>query len=176
MALAAFCIQLSATSNWGSGAAADGSRYKVSPVGLRRALVASDGSAGEACRWWPAGAGNMQLCVVTPGGRAAFARLRAAYPLLSVALWTAVVSLFLQVLRLPRQIAVRAALAWFVTLLVATATICVTYNAPRALVVLTGRPVTYGALGLWMAIAAMVSSGASGALVVKVKDEERPGA
>jgi hypothetical protein len=167
MALAAFCIQLSATSNWGSGAAADGSRYELSPVGLRRALPAVDGSASDACRWWPAGAGNAQLCSVALDGRAAFARLRAAYPLLIVALWTAVVSLFLQVLRVPRALPIRRGSAWLVTVLVVIATACLTTSASHALIVITGRPITYGALGVWMAIAALVFSGASGALQLK---------
>jgi hypothetical protein len=154
-------MQRSATIAWGSATAADGSRVRISPIGLSRVAVSSDATTGASCRWWPEG-GDAALCATAAGGERAFANLRRAYPLLSVALWTAVVALFLQVLRIPRLPGVRAGITWMAAACCGAAVLSVVIGAQRALAVLIGRPVAYLTPGSVLVMLAMVLAVTSG--------------
>jgi hypothetical protein len=79
----------------------------------------------------------------------------------------AVISLFLQVLRIPRGPVIRVAVTWSVTLLSAGAVMVVLRDAPRAMAVLVGRPASYGAAGFWLACTAFVCSLVSGVLQLR---------
>lgn len=96
---AAVALQRSATRSWASARPADGSMLLLSPIGLRQV---GPGATTQECRWWPR-LGSESLCAAVPGQEAALARLRRAYPLVVIAMWTAVAVLFLAVLRIPRR-------------------------------------------------------------------------
>jgi hypothetical protein len=172
MGVTAFCIQRGATLAWGRALAPNGTRYKVSPIGLARVLTpARPVSLEVGCRWWPRGAGDASLCAVAPNGTSAFRRLRAAYPTLMVALWLSVIALFLQVLRVPRPLLARVAVTLAVAVLTATAVVLVTSSAEHALVVLDRLDVRYGSWGFSLVLSAFVSSALSGILLLS----RRPG-
>lgn len=97
--IAAIALQRGATLPVATAPLADGTRVEVSPIGLVR--MAAAGSPGAECRWWPR-LGDPSLCAVAEGGAAAMARVRRAYPATMIALWVSVLSLFLNVLRIPR--------------------------------------------------------------------------
>ena len=92
------------------------------------------------------------MCAVAPNADPEFKRIKKAYPLLVVALWVAVVALFLQVLRLPRFPSVRAVVTGSAGLLVAVAVVLLVRDAGRALAVFSGVDVRFGALGFTLAI------------------------
>lgn len=98
LALTAILLQRSATTAWSGGQAPDGLRYEVSPIGVAR--FDSSGAAAGSCRWWPR-LGDVALCEVADPS--AFAWLRRAYPFTVLALWTSVLALFLNALRVPRR-------------------------------------------------------------------------
>ena len=160
--LAALALQRGTTLSWGHAAAAEGARIEVSAIGLTK--VAADPAATGSptrCRWWPA-AGDAALCAVVPGATDAFRRLRVAYPLLSIAIWLAVVSLFLQVLHVPRRAGWRVALTWSVAILGAAAVALVTTSAQGALAALEGSVVRYSAPGFFLVVAAVLLSATAG--------------
>ena len=101
IAVSAILFQLAATRPWAEGRSQYGSRLEVSPIGVADFGLSSD-TARAQCRWWPR-IGDATLCEVAPGGEAAMTRLRRAYPLAVVALWTSVLALFLVALRVPRS-------------------------------------------------------------------------
>jgi hypothetical protein len=136
--VAAILFQRSATLSWIETTAADGARYEVSPIGVRQYRDAASRPESE-CRWWPR-LGDLQLCAINDiGGTAQMKWLRRAYPLTVAALWTAVLALFLNALRIPRQapaLHVIAALA--PSVLGSMALWSVWSGATRALAVLEG--------------------------------------
>ena len=91
------------------------------------------------CRWWPK-LGDEQLCAINDtGGANQMKWLRRAYPFTVMALWTAVLALFLTALRVPRQAPVVRIIATLApSVLGAVALWCVWSGAPRALAVLEG--------------------------------------
>lgn len=99
--IAAIALQRGATLPVASAAMADGGRVAVSPIGLVR--YQPDGSSGAECRWWPR-LGDAELCAVAESGVTAMQRVRRAYPATMIALWVSVLSLFLNVLRIPRSL------------------------------------------------------------------------
>jgi hypothetical protein len=138
LVFAALLFQRSATASWIETRAADGARYTVSPIGLSEYR----NDERRECRWWPT-LGDQVLCMMNDvGGLRPMTWLRRAYPLTVAALWTAVLALFLNALRIPRQapaIQVIAALAPSVLGAVALWTIW--SGSTRALAVLEGlRP------------------------------------
>jgi hypothetical protein len=102
ISLAAILFQRSATATWfETRAAATNHHLLISPIGLQDWGPATENSALGQCRWWPK-LGDAQLCALTPGGEAAMSRVRRAYPLTVISLWTSVLALFLVALRIPR--------------------------------------------------------------------------
>lgn len=150
IAVAAFLIQRSATIPWGVADSADGQRLAVSPIGVTQLHPAPQPATSGQCRWWPS-AGNAALCAVAPDGAAALSQLRRVYPLVSVALWLAIASLFLQVLRLPQAPLARAVATAGVSALVAAALGTFLTSSVRALAVLAGRELQIGTPGTAMA-------------------------
>ena len=147
LVFAAILFQGSATSSWIETTAADGVRYQVSPIGVRQYRDTGTRLESE-CRWWPR-LGSQQLCAVNDvGGATQMKWLKRAYPLTVAALWTAVLALFLNALRVPRQapsIQVIAALA--PSVLGSVALWSMWSGATRALAVLEGlspQPVMNG--------------------------------
>src|SRR5690606_31800326 len=137
IALAAFAIQRGATSPWAWSPSSDGGRVEITPVGVTQR--AGDGTIARDCRWWPTH-GDAALCAPGSGGEKAIARLRAVYPLLSVALWVAVAGLFVQVLQVPRPALARAALTWIVPALCLAAIVWFATSARPALAILEDLP------------------------------------
>jgi hypothetical protein len=100
--LSAILFQRSATAPWAEGRAADGRHLQVSPIGIADFGLGTTGTPATECRWWPK-LGDANLCAAAPGGDAFMKRLRRAYPLVVAALWTSVLALFLNALRIPRR-------------------------------------------------------------------------
>ena len=85
--LAAAFLYPIAPLSWGGADAPDGTRFKVSLVGLSHVLKPHQTvSPIENCRWLPP-AGDNGLCRVKPGAEGAFFRLRAAYWTLWLGFW-----------------------------------------------------------------------------------------
>lgn len=101
IAVSAILFQLAATRPWAEGRSAYGNRLEVTPIGIDDFGLASR-TAIVQCRWWPR-VGDATLCEVAPNGEAAMTRLKRAYPLAVVALWTSILALFLVALRVPRS-------------------------------------------------------------------------
>lgn len=102
IAVSAILFQQSATRPWAEGRGPAGNRLAVSPIGIADYGLGTTGTAPVECRWWPK-VGNEALCEVAPDGQAAMTRLRRAYPLAVVSLWTSILALFLVALRVPRR-------------------------------------------------------------------------
>jgi hypothetical protein len=102
IAVSAILFQQSVTRPWAEGRGSAGNRLAVSPIGLADYGPGTSGTAPVECRWWPK-VGNETLCEIAPGGEAAMTRLRRAYPLAVVSLWTSILALFLVALRIPRS-------------------------------------------------------------------------
>ena len=98
----ALLFQQSATATWAEARAGDGRRLQVSPIGLTDFGLGTTGTPSTECRWWPK-LGDAELCAVAPDGAMQMTWLRRAYPLVVIAMWTAVLALFLIALRIPRQ-------------------------------------------------------------------------
>lgn len=139
--LAAASLHPTAPLAWGGADAPDGTRFKVSLVGLSHVLdLHRTVSPSRDCRWAPP-SGDAELCRVAPEGEAAFIRLRAVLPALRLAVGLCVVAAGLSLsrrapirLRLAATLAAAAAPA-LVMLLFAT-------SAGAALSVL--RPLHFG--------------------------------
>ena len=114
----------------------------------------------RSCRWWPEGAGDDSLCAKTVNEDAAYQRLRGTYPLLSVAVWLAVASLFLQTLRLPKSPGVRMSVTALVTVLTVAAVVGLLSGVDGAQS-LAGEPLSLGALGFYLALIGAVCAGLS---------------
>lgn len=167
LALAAILLQRSATAPWMSGHGSDGARYEVSPIGLTR--FDAPGAAGVACRWWPR-LGDTDLCAIADAG--SFVWLRRAYPFTVLALWTAVLALFLNALRVPRRrTTVRTVATAAVPALSLLALWCLFVAGPRALAAIAQMPVRPLAGGFGLMATATAMAGAAFALLVA----SRPG-
>lgn len=78
---AALLVLSSLKMGWGGGDAADGTRYKISPIGLSHVLKPHQTvSPAENCRWYFGGP-ELEPCRIAAGGAAAFGRLRLVVPL-----------------------------------------------------------------------------------------------
>lgn len=100
LAVSALFFQRSATTQWVEARAADGRRIQVSPIGIVDFGLGTSGTAPTECRWWPK-LGSEELCAEAPDGARAMKSLRRAYPLVVVAMWTAILAIFLTALRIP---------------------------------------------------------------------------
>jgi hypothetical protein len=162
IALAAFALQRGATLPLGVAPLPRGERYEVTPVGLAHVAPVGDSTLVLLdCRWWPR-YGDPTLCAV--GSDSASRRLRLVYPLLSVALWVAIGALFLQVLRVPRQVGIRRGVTWLVSALAVAALVMFASSAKSALNVLGAVDLHYTTLGTLLVVGAALLAAASGAL------------
>lgn len=85
LVLAAAALQSSSTLGWGGADAADGSRFKASPVGLSHVLTPDRPTSRTVECGWHAASGYASPCAVAPGGEGAFGRLRVVYPMVLLA-------------------------------------------------------------------------------------------
>lgn len=102
IAISAILFQQAVTRPWAEGRGPAGNRLAVSPIGIANFGLGTTGTAPVECRWWPK-VGDESLCEIAPDGEAAMTRLRRAYPLAVVSLWTSILALFLVALRIPRR-------------------------------------------------------------------------
>lgn len=164
IAVSAIALQRGATAPWAEGTTPDGTRLIVSPIGL----VQSSADASVApieCRWWPR-LGNPELCAVVPGGEAAMSRLRRAYPFIVVAMWTAVLALFLNALNIPRRFPWVGATVTVVASAFAAAAVWAVSAASQAFPALSGAALRYNQSGyLSVAGAALLTALATGLLM-----------
>jgi hypothetical protein len=101
LGVSAIAFQQGATRPWAIATTTDGARIAVSPIGLARSSAGGDGAASVECRWWPR-IGNADLCAEAVPSSGAW--VRRSYPLAVAAIWTAVLALFLNALRIPRRL------------------------------------------------------------------------
>lgn len=174
IATSALCLQLAATSPWVRALAATGTIYKVSPIGLASWPSPSASTPTAECRWWPK-IGNAELCAIAPSGDAALVRLRRAYPLAVVAMWSGILALFLNALRLPRQSrGVRIVSAAISPLLAVGALWSVANSAGPALVVLDGLTLDPILPGYALIVTAIACGAAATMLLLSSKGQVVP--
>ncbi len=83
--LAGLALYSASTLGWGAADAPDGTRYKVSPVGLSHVLAPHQPVSKTIDCGWYAISGYAASCTVAAEGEAAFRQLRAVYPLVIAA-------------------------------------------------------------------------------------------
>lgn len=166
IALSAILFQRSATSTWAEGRAANMHRVQVSPIGIRDfGPDASDAPIAE-CRWWPK-LGDEALCAIAPGGEADMARIRRAYPLTVVSLWTSVLALFLVALRIPRRApATGIVVTMIVPVFAVLALWSLASSGRRALTVLASSNISVEPLGFGVMFAGALFMAIAGGLLV----------
>jgi hypothetical protein len=169
IAASAVALQRGATAPWGRAATASGD-LRLSPIGLVR--LSGDETVTE-CRWWPT-LGEATLCGLAPGGEAAMARLRRAYPLAVVAMWTAILALFLNVLALPRRVPWAGALVTAIGSALAASSVWSVASAPRALAALQAATVRFDQAGFLCVAGAALFTAAATVLLAAAR-RSRPG-
>lgn len=164
LALSALFFQRSATAPWAEARTADGRRLQISPIGI--ADFGISGNSPTECRWWPK-LGNEELCAVAADAVREVTWLRRTYPLVVIALWTAVLAIFLNALRIPRVPPGAGVLvAMALPLLAVLAYRGIFVGAPRALSVISGLSVDPVATGFGSIAAAATCSAAATVLLV----------
>jgi len=166
LALSALLFQRSATALWAEARAGDGRRLQVSPIGIADYGLGTSGTAPTECRWWPK-LGSEELCAVAPDGAEQMKWLRRVYPLVVIALWTAVLALFLNALRiphLPRSAGIVVAMALPILAVIALGGVF--RNATNALAVLSGLHLEPLAVGFGSVTAAAASSAIATVLLI----------
>lgn len=158
MFLCALSLQWAATAPWGEAAAADGTRYRISPIGIAHVVAPNEPSTPTIdCRWWPK-VGTQSLCAVVTGYENAYKRLRLVYPGVQVALWMSVAAIFLQALRIPKSRTPHVVFT-LVLLAIIVAVIATLRTAPgQALDVLQGIELRFSSLGFLLGSAAAALS------------------
>lgn len=166
IAVSALLFQRSATTPWVEARSADGRHLQVSPIGIADFGLGTTGTAPTECRWWPK-LGNEELCAIAPNGASSMAWVRRSYPLVVIALWTSVLALFLNALRIPRQApAVGVVVTMTLPALAILALWSVVLNAGRALAVLSGLSLHPVSGGFGTMVAATVCTATAGLLLV----------
>lgn len=166
LALSALFFQRSATAPWAEARTADDRLLQISPIGIADfGPGVSDTSLSE-CRWWPK-LGNEELCAVSTDSAREVTWLRRTYPLVVVALWTAVLAIFLNALRIPHVPPGAGVLvAMTLPLFALLAYRGVFMGAPQALSVISGVPLDPVATGFGSIAAAATCSAAAVVLLV----------
>lgn len=144
VALAAALLLMSRSLGWGGVEAPDGTRYKVSPVGVSHVLNPDQPvSATRDCSWSPP-SGDAALCAERPGGAAAFTRLRLVPRVVDLAVVLCVAAAMLLVVPGSRWAGLREGMpaAAMATALAAPALFAT--SAPEALAALRGLPFGVG--------------------------------
>jgi hypothetical protein len=167
LAVSALGFQGSATAPWAEARAGDGRRLQISPIGIADFGLGTSGTAPTECRWWPK-LGDEELCAISNDAEREVTWLRRTYPYVVIALWTAVLAIFLNALRIPRV--PRAAGVIVAMVLPAFAALAyrgIFMGAPRALRVISGLSLDPVATGFGsIAVAAMCSAVATVLLVL----------
>jgi hypothetical protein len=101
LAVAAIAFQQGSTKTWAWADVPAGDRILVSPIGLVRASGEEPYAPIAECRWWPQ-LGDPVLCA--PAETSGMEWVRRAYPLSVIAIWTSVLALFLNALRVPKRL------------------------------------------------------------------------
>ena len=111
--------------------------------------------------------GSEELCAVAPDGAQAMAAVRRTYPLVVIALWTAILAIFLTALRIPHvpraaSVVIAATLPIFALLAIRAVWVA----SSEALVVLAGLSPQPLAAGFGSVVAAAVCSTAATVLLI----------
>ena len=166
LAVSALFFQRSATAPWAEARAGDGRRLQVSPIGLTDFGLGTSGAAPTECRWWPK-LGSEELCAVSADATREISWLRRTYPFVVIALWTAVLAIFVNALRIPRvPRGAGVIVAMALPLLALLAYRGVFMGAPRALSVLSGLSLEPVATGFASIAVAAICSAAAAVLLV----------
>lgn len=166
LAVSALAFQRSATIPWAETRATDGRHVLVSPIGIADFGLGTTGTPPSECRWWPK-LGNEELCAVNTDGAAAMSSVRSAYPLVVIALWTAVLAIFLNALRIPHvPRAVGVIIAAALPLLGLMAMRGVFLESPKALAILSGLSLQPIGIGFGTVVAGTISSAAAVVLLI----------
>lgn len=167
LAISALCFQRSATAPWAEARAGDGRRLQLSPIGIADFGLGTSGTAPTECRWWPK-LGNEELCAISADAEREVTWLRRTYPYVVIALWTAVLAIFLNALRIPHvPRAAGVIVAMVLPMFAALAYRGIFMGAPRALAVVSGLSLDPVATGFGsIAVAAVCSAIATVFLVL----------
>jgi hypothetical protein len=167
--LAALGLETARPLAWGGAEAADGTRYKVSPLGISHVLRPRQPvSPTRDCRWSPPD-GDEALCAVGTGGEAAFRSLRFVPHVLNVAIALCLVTGVLVFARRPALAALRTLTAGAAVLAALGAPALFALAVPRALAVLQGLPFGVGGTRgtLQVAVVAAVLAGLAAASLMR---------
>jgi hypothetical protein len=158
-ALAAAAIYPALTLGWGGGEAADGSRYKASPVGLSHVLTPQQPTSETVdCGWYEA-SGYVAACAVATDGGTAFTLLKVVYPLAGVACVAAIIAAALAMFSRHSYRRVRIASGITLASMLTGAIIVFASSLTRALAALDGVPVGVGgSLGTMLVSTAVLLS------------------
>ena len=112
--IAGAAIYDASTLAWGGADAPDGTRYKVSPIGLSHVLSPHQTvSPAVDCRWHFAGGdGDSDLCAMAPGAEIAYRQLLAVFPLLGLGITGCLVGSLAQCRHAWRRAFPHSAAAW----------------------------------------------------------------
>jgi hypothetical protein len=164
LAISALAFQRAATAPWAETLAGDGRQIQVSPIGVIDFGPGGGSTPPSECRWWPR-LGDESLCAVA--SQDAMTTLRRAYPLAVMALWIAVLAIFLNALRIPLvPRAVGAIVAAVVPAFGLLALQAVFIAAPKALSILAGLQLAPASIGFGSVVAGTVCSAAAAVLLV----------
>jgi hypothetical protein len=86
LVLAALAFRSSSRLGWGAADALDGTRFKVSPVGMSHVLTPQQLVSETVDCGWHSASGYPTPCVIAADGQDAFTRLKAVYPLSKIAI------------------------------------------------------------------------------------------
>jgi hypothetical protein len=166
---AAFAVNHSSTLNWGGAGAPDGTRYKVSPVGILHVLQPRQTVSPFVWARWSPEMGAPALRAVAPGGEGAYVLLKLIYPALRVAFWLALIgaALALLPLRCRRRKALLALFPAGAALTTLAAVVMFINIPPRALAVLAPLEFGFGGTlgGILVGIAPLLNVGVIGLLL-----------
>ena len=156
---AAAALHASSTLGWGAADAPDGTRYKVSPVGLSHVLTPHQPiSRTIDCGWYGASRYE-EPCAIAEGGTMPFAILRSVYPLVLSAALCCVIGAALSVTRRTRSAHYRSLAAGGAALTALTAVVLFAWSAGPALEPLRDLAVgTGGSLGTMQLTTAILLS------------------
>ena len=155
--LAGAALQSASTLGWGAADAADGTRYKASPVGLSHVLTPHQPVSETIDCGWYAASGYPTPCNVAAGGQMAFFQLRTVYPLVMVAAICCLVGAMMSLPTVWRLQSYQALIAGSVAVATLLAVVLFATSFGSALEALNGLSVgTGGTLGTMQVTAAML--------------------
>jgi hypothetical protein len=169
LAVAAIAFQQGTTRAWAYADVPAGERILVSPIGLVRASGEEPHAPIAECRWWPR-LGDPVLCAPSETGDG-MEWVRRAYPLSVIAIYTSVLALFLNALRVPRRLPSLGVLAAAAAASLGVIAIwSLLGHAPLGLGVLAGASLQVTRVGF---VAMCVGTGAAAAAALLLAGQRR---